>query len=87
MRAARATLSSTLKLRLGATRRLSTRASRERRWPAIPSSASTVAARYASVPITLTKTLVWRRSRVTSTPVTVIRPTRRFCPSVTGIAR
>src|SRR5512146_1267010 len=61
----------------GASRSLSARPTRDRRWVAALARPSNVAARSVSEPITLTYTLAWRRSRVTSTPVTVTSPVMR----------
>src|SRR4051812_17439467 len=69
----------------GATRRRSARPTRPRRCSAIDARPSNVAARCDSEPSTETKTLAWRRSRDTSTAVTVTSPATRG--SLTSFAR
>src|SRR4051812_29785789 len=71
IRAARAMLSSGRKVISGARRRRRARPTRARKCVATLARPSKVCARSASVPITLTNTFAWRRSRVTSQPVTV----------------
>src|SRR5687768_9061279 len=77
MCAACAMLASYLKSSSGVTRNRSVRPSFARRWPATDARPSMVCFLSCSDPRMLTCPLPWRRSRVTSTPVTVTRPVTR----------